>query len=100
MNALEILHLRMAGDSPETLVDEIRQSVDSQPDVVDVRIYRHTKLETDLVVHLHRAMTQTGDRACECGERLASMLRAFGMVEHSVWVEAGSPNGRSTSRDD
>jgi hypothetical protein len=97
MNALEILHLRMAGVCPETLVDEIRRSVDSQPDVLDVRVYRHAKLETDLVVHLHRVITQSADRACECGDRLASMLRAYGMVEHSLWVEAGGPTESSTS---
>lgn len=97
MNTLEVIHLRMAGDSPQALVDVIRNSVGSQPDLVDVRIYRHTKLENDLVVHLHRAMRQQSDRACECGERLASMLRAYGMVEHSVWVEASGPSGRTTS---
>ena len=99
MNAVEIIHLRMAGESPQALVDVIRKSVGSQPDLVDLRIYRHAKVETDLVVHLHRAMTQQSDRVCECGERLASMLRAYGMVEHSVWVEAGHPSGRTTSAD-
>ena len=97
MNTLEVIHLRMAGNSPEALVDLIRKSVGSPPDLVDVRIYRHARFETDLVVHLQRAMRQQSDRACECGERLASMLRAYGMVEHSVWVEAGGPSGRSTS---
>jgi hypothetical protein len=97
MRTLEIIHLRMAGNSPETLVDLIRRSAGPQPDLVDVRIYHHAKLDTDLVVHLHRAETQPSDRTCECGERLASMLRAYGMVEHSVWVEADSPSGRSTS---
>ena len=97
MNTLEVIHLRMAGESPQALVDVIRKSVGSQPDSVDVRVYRHTKLETDLLVHLHRPMTQQSDCPCECGERLASMLRAYGMVEHSVWVEADSPSGRSTS---
>lgn len=99
MNTLEIIHLRMAGESLQALVDVIRKSVGSQPDSVDVRVYRHTKLETDLLVHLHRAMAQQSDCPCECGERLASMLRAYGMVEHSVWVEAGSPHARSTSED-
>ena len=99
MKTLEIIHLRMAGESPQALVDVIRKSVGSQPDSVDVRVYRHTKLETDLLVHLHRAMAQQSDCPCECGERLASMLRAYGMVEHSVWVEAGHPSGRTTSED-
>ena len=97
MNTLELIHLRMAGDSPEALVDVIRNSIGSQPDLVDVLIYRHTRLENDLVVHLHRAMRQKSDRACECGERLASMLRAYGMVEHLVWVEASGSSGRTTS---
>jgi hypothetical protein len=87
MNSLEIIHLRMAGNSPEILVGLIRGSVGPEPDLLDVRIYHHAKLETDLVVHLHRAEKQSGDRASECGERLASILRAYGMVEHSVWLE-------------
>ncbi len=90
MNALEILHLRMAGANIKTLVNVIRESVGSEADVLDVHIYRHAKLETDLVVHLHRAIAGRSDRACECGERLASLLRAYGMVEHSVWVEEAS----------
>jgi len=90
METLEIIHLRMAGAGAPALMDEVRKSVRAEPDLLDVRIYRHAKLETDLVVHLHRAKTQQGDRACESGERLASMLRAYGLVEHSLWVEAGS----------
>jgi hypothetical protein len=93
MKSLEIIHLRMAGDNPQALVDLIRKSVGSQLDLMDVRMYCHARLETDLVVHLHREMTQQSDRASECGERLASMLRAYGMVEHSVWVEASGPSG-------
>jgi hypothetical protein len=98
MKIVEIVHLRMAGHSPQTLIDVIRKSVGSHPDLEDVRIYRHAKLETDLVVHLHRAIAQQSDRPCECGERLASMLRAYGLVEHSVWIEAGDPSERSTSK--
>jgi hypothetical protein len=88
---IEIVHLRMGGHSPQKLIDVIRKSVGSHPELEDVRIYRHSKLETDLVVHLHRAIAEQSDRPCECGERLASMLRAYGMVEHSVWIETGDP---------
>jgi hypothetical protein len=88
MNTLEVIQPRMAGADLETLVDVIRKSVGSKPGLTAVRIYRNARLSTDLVVHLHRAATQPSDRACECGERLASMLQGYGMVEHSVWVEA------------
>lgn len=38
MKTLEIIHLRMAGENPQALVDVIRKSVGSQPDLVDLRI--------------------------------------------------------------
>jgi hypothetical protein len=87
MKTLEIIHLRLAGDRPESLVDVIRKSVDSRSDPSDVRIYRHSRIESDLVIHLHRN-TEGGDaRSSELGARLASVLRDYGMVEHSLWRE-------------
>lgn len=97
MKTLEIIHLRLAGDSPQTLVDVIRKSVSSEPDCIEVRIYRHARLATDLVVHLHREVTGRSDQASDVGTRLASLLREYGMVEHSVWVEAYGMTDRSTS---
>ena len=88
MKTLEIIHLRLAGDSPQTLVEAIRKSVGSDADLMETRIYRHTRLETDLAVHLHREVGM--GRACvsDVGIRLAALLREYGMVERSVWVEA------------
>lgn len=97
MKTLEIIHLRLAGDSTQTLVDAIRKSVGSEPDPMEVRIYRHGKLETDLAVHLHRDVAMRNDRASDVGIHLASLLREYGMVEHSVWVEACDVTDRSTS---
>ena len=87
MKTLEIIHLRLAGQNPQTLVEVIRKSIDAEPEPMDIRIYRHTRLETDLVVHLHREVAEKSDRASDLGARLASVLREHGMVEHSVWEE-------------
>jgi hypothetical protein len=87
MNTLEIIHLRLAGDHPEVLVDGIRETVESEGNSIDVRIYRHTTLETDLVVHLHRDVSGGLRLTSDLGARLASVLRDYGMVEHSVWRE-------------
>ena len=97
MKTLEIIHLRLAGESPQTLVEAIRKSVGSEPDPVAVRIYRHARLETDLAVHLHRDVAERNDGASDVGIRLAALLREYGMVEHSVWVEACGVTDRSTS---
>ena len=98
MRTLEIIHLRLAGDSPETLVDMIRKVIDSESDPMEVRIYHHAKVETDLVVHLHREVADGSDQISELGIHLASLLRWYGIVEHSVWVEAHGPTDRSTHR--
>ena len=89
MRWLEIIHLRLAGENPGALVDAIRKTVDSGTDSMEVRIYRHAKLETDLIVHLHRDAAGGPKGTCELGARLASVLREYGMVEHSVWQELG-----------
>jgi len=89
MRWLEIIHLRLAGENPGALVDAIRKTVDSGTDSMGVRIYRHAKLESDLIVHLHRNAAGATGRASDLGARLASVLREYGMVEHSVWQELG-----------
>ena len=97
MKTLEIIHLRLAGDSPQTLVDVIHESVGSASDGMDIRIYRHSRLETDLAVHLHQEVAGRSGRTSDVGTRLASLLREYGMVEHSVWVQAYGMTDRSTS---
>lgn len=97
MKTLEIIHLRLAGDSPQRLIDVIHESVGSTLDGMDIRIYRHTKLETDLAVHLHQEVTGRSGQTSDVGTRLASLLREYGMVEHAVWVEAYGVTDGSTS---
>jgi len=63
----------------QELVDVIREATDSSPLATGIRIYRHAKIESDLAIHLDR------DGASDVGTRLASLLRTYGMVEHSVW---------------
>ena len=89
MRILEIVHLRLAGESPRALRDLVRESIGGGPDAGDVRVYRHATLGTDLAVHLVRRDGGQTDRVSDTGTRLASLLRGYGMVEHAVWVEEG-----------
>jgi len=57
-----------------------------------VAIYRHSKVEGDLLIHLVRDEPNRGNMPSEFGLGLASLLRMHGMVEHSVWV---SPEGHT-----
>jgi hypothetical protein len=85
MKTLEALHLRLAGEERGTLVDLIRRCVETDEPSIDVRIFGHATLATDLVVHLHREAPARATRTSDLGVRLAALLRNYGMVEHSVW---------------
>lgn len=88
MRALEVVHLRMAVDGVADLVDVIRESVGAQWESMEIRIYRHARLGSDVIVHLHREIADEHAPVSDVGTRLAALLREHGMVEHSVWVEA------------
>lgn len=87
MKRLEIIHLRLAGPRPPGLVEEIRESIESQSGLVSIRIYRHAAVATDVGIHLHLEADADDSRVTELGVRLASALREYGMVEHTVWIE-------------
>jgi len=87
MKTLEIVHLRLAWKDPGDLVGAIRDTLGKEGQM-EVRVYRHSRFEGDIHVHLYRDEGEGGTEASELGDQLASMLRNHGMVDHSVWVEA------------
>ncbi len=88
MNRLEIIHLRLSGSDTEALVEEIHHSIASQEGLIDVVIYRSHPVPTDLSIHLRMETERDGVASRELGLRLAAALRAYGMIEHTTWVEA------------
>lgn len=82
---LEILHLRLSRNGPGELTDLIDNVVRVGREE-GVRVYRHTRIETDLLLHLHRDVEDGSGGPSELGSRLVSLLRDHGIVEHSVWI--------------
>ena len=97
MKALEVIHLRLADVDPEDLADSIRASVGTSSHQVELRIFRHGTLETDLAVHLSREVGDRDRQVSQLGTQLAAMLRPYGIVEHSIWVEVSGPKTSSIS---
>jgi hypothetical protein len=89
MSRLEIIHLRTAGKSSETLARQIREAIGSEVDGTGaVTIFRRNGLDTDVAVHI----TSHGSGECKAGPsalglHLASGLAAHGLVEHTLWEE-------------
>ena len=94
MSLLETLHLRMAGGDLDEIVDQVRKATGSPEGGPFVSIYRHSKVQGDLLVQVVRDDVSRGSAPSELGLGLASLLRTHGLVEHSVWEspgEAGEP---------
>lgn len=95
MKTLEIIHLRLGGNRQHDLIEIVRGSMEARGEAGEAKIYRHARLDTDLAVHLQRESSRGIGQASNLGMRLASALREYGIVEHSLWVEEdpdpGSP---------
>ncbi len=87
MKHLEIINLRLTGARPQGLVDEIRKSVADQSGLVKIHIYHNSTITTDLGIHLHLEADAGDPHVTELGIRLASSLKEYGMVDHSIWFE-------------
>jgi hypothetical protein len=95
MTILEAIHLRMVGDDPEDLAELVRAAAEDTHDAVEARVYRHARVEGDLLIQLRRSRGPGGAQVSTLGIRLASILRSHGLVDHSVWVSCESHGDRT-----
>ncbi len=88
MTRLEIIHLRSSGKPIESLAEKIRESIDTGGHRADaVTLYRRSGLDTDVAVHIRYAEPRVGNGPSDLALHLASALRVFGIVEHTLWNE-------------
>ena len=90
MKWLEIIELRSVGSNREllksqlqSLINEVNQEVKKQA----IKVYSHVTVETDFSVHLLHDSKQAEIGGSPLGLRLATALKEFGLVNHSVWIE-------------
>jgi len=87
MSNLEIIQLRLAGKPPENLCEQIKESIVANEGLAEnVMIFHRDGLVTDLAVHIHHVDSQSSEPG-KLGLRIASALKAHGLVEHKVWKQ-------------
>ena len=88
MDTLEIVHLRSSGESLETLKDLINESIWADGNGSEVvTVYRRSGLQTDVAVHIRHVDSPHGSGPADLAVSLASALRNYGLVEHTLWEE-------------
>jgi hypothetical protein len=85
---LEVIKLR-SPENYERILETIRPLLGSvqDKDLVRIRIYRHIAIETDLSLHLHWESNGPTRKASVLGHQLVQMMKAFGLIDHSLWLE-------------
>jgi len=89
MKWLEVIKLRSARKGSGLLEELLLSTAQmNQSGLVETKIYRHAALDTDLSVHLQWNSEMPEPNGSALGLRLAQALKEFGLIDHSVWVEA------------
>ena len=94
MKWVEIITLRSPTKIDTQLVNELLKGVsesnlptDTSKHLVEIRIYHHSVVETDLSIHIYWKSEPGSQDKSPLGLRFSSALRNLGLLNHSVWVE-------------
>jgi hypothetical protein len=111
MKWVEIISLRCAGNIDTRFIDELLKGVsesdsptDTPTQLVEIKIYRHSVVETDLSIHIYWKSEPGSQNKSPLGQRLSSALKPLGLLNHSVWTETAAlefplSHGNARSRD-
>ena len=100
MKWVEIITLRSPARIDTQFVDELVGQVDKSgtpKHLVEIRIYHHSVVETDLSIHLYWESESGSQHKSPLGLRVSYALKNMGLLNHSVWVENSGP-GTSLSQ--
>ena len=94
MKWLEIIHLRSNPHYLEKLLRDLAGPIrETEPhkDLVAIRIYRHPRLDTELVIHIHWKGDPAQAQESALGLRIEKLLNEYGVTNHSIWMEMPGP---------
>jgi hypothetical protein len=97
MKWVEIIALRSPSKINGQFIDELLEGVgesDSSTDtpkhLVEVRIYYHSVVETDLSIHIFWESEPGIQNKSPLGLRFFSALKPLGLLNYSVWIETAA----------
>ena len=93
MKWVEIITLRSPANINTQFVDELLKEVgksDTPKHLVEIRIYHHSVVETDLSIHIYWESEPGSQHKSPLGLRVSYALRNLGLLNHSVWVETAA----------
>ena len=93
MKYLEIIELRAAGNIRDLLESQLQSIIlelEDKSAKQTIKIYSHEMLDTDFSILLFHDSMKAEKGGSRLGLHLASALKIFGLVNHSIWNEIDS----------
>lgn len=93
MKWLEIIELRSVDSNRELLESHLQKlinEVDKEAKKEAIKSYSRALIDTDFCIHLFHDSKKVENGGSPLGLHLASALKAFGLVNHSIWIEMHS----------
>ena len=87
MKWLEIIELRTVNTDQNSIQHQIVEWMDEIKDLKTYHIYTNVRIDTDMSIHLIHESEQLDLHGSVFGGQLKEMLREWGLVSHSVWIE-------------
>ena len=94
MKWVEIITLRSPLKINGQFIDELLNGVDESDSptvtpehLVEIIIYHHSVVETDLSIHIFWESEKENQDKTPLGLKLSSALKPLGLLNHSVWIE-------------
>ena len=97
MKWVEIITLRSPSKINGQFIDELLKGVgesdsptDTPEHLVEIKIYHHSVVETDLSIHIFWESQPGNQNKSALGLRFFSALKTLGLLNHSVWIETAT----------
>jgi hypothetical protein len=90
MKFLEVIELRAAGNQLRLLkpeLDSLINTLNKETRHGTINVYGNLTVETDFSIHLHYESQKTDISGSPLGQHLVSVLKEFGLINHTLWVE-------------
>lgn len=90
MKWVEVIQIRSIGKNRKQLefklkelIDELGREIKNQMIIT----YRHVLIDTDFSIHLFHDSKKVENNGSQLGILIVNILKEFGLVNHSVWIE-------------
>lgn len=90
MKWIEIIKLQVADSDRESVKHELSKlisKIDHKGGLCDVKTYHNALVNSDFSITLYWKSGKVEQQGSATGLSLIHMLKAFGLISHSVWVE-------------